>query len=78
VRPFLLSLDLLLPIVDLQQETHWTTLVSSQASAATPAWQLATRAAAWFEVVFGWVASLVLIGALAGMFDRDQRERPAD
>lgn len=78
VRPFVLSLDLLLPIVDLQQESHWATLVDGQASGATPAWQFATRAAAWFEVVFGWAASLVLIGALAGLFDRDKRERRAD
>lgn len=75
VRPFVLSLDLLLPIVDLQQESRWAPLIHSQAGAATPIWQLATRAAAWFEVVFGWIASLVLIGALAGLFDRDQRER---
>jgi hypothetical protein len=76
VRPFMLSLDLLLPIVDLQQGNHFAAVGSGAFDAQDASlWRWAARSAAWFEVVFGWVALFVFLGALAGLFDRDRHQR---
>jgi hypothetical protein len=73
LRPFMLSLDLLLPMVDLQHGGPLTAAGTDAHGASL--WRWAARSAAWFEVVFGWVALFVFLGALAGLFDRDRRER---
>lgn len=76
LRPFMLSLDLLLPMVDLQQGGPPTAVGAAGTDAhGASLWRWAARSAAWFEVVFGWVALFVFLGALAGLFDRDRRER---
>jgi hypothetical protein len=77
-RPYAYSLDLLLPLVDLQQEHAWA--AASLAADPVPGdeartidlWRIATRTLSWFEILFGWAASLTLAAALTGLFDRDR------
>jgi hypothetical protein len=67
----LYSLDLLLPLVDLQQNADWAPMVD----AAKPFWALASgypiRALMWFEILFGWAASLLLAAVLSGLAKKD-------
>lgn len=63
-RPFAYSLDLLLPFVDLRQRSRWTPLEAHGADAAPEAaggWGVATRVAARYQSVLGWIA-LALLG----------------
>jgi len=77
-QPFAYSLDLLLPLIDLQQEHQWAALsaplapASSSATFAMDSWATATRVLSWFEILFGWAASLMLVAVFAGLFDRDR------
>jgi hypothetical protein len=70
-RPFAYSLDLLLPLVDLRQDQQWAALSGTRAgagSAGSPAidWGVVTHMLSWFEIVFGWAATLTLLALVAG------------
>jgi hypothetical protein len=75
-RPFVYSLDVLLPGIDLQQEREWTALPSGAAGTADARpidpWSTATRLIAWLELLCGWAASFVLVAAVLGLFERDR------
>lgn len=62
-NPFMYSLDVILPIVDLQVEKDWGQYVSSNN------WTLNdfTRWLMWFEILFGWTYSLILVAILSGL-----------
>ena len=63
-QPFIYSLDVLLPFVDLQQENDWAPIVSNERGQPLIAGHL-LRFLMWFEVLFGWLSS-VLLAAVAG------------
>ena len=75
------SLDLLLPLVDLQQERDWSPAVSyTDRKGVTHdfwhdglwAWEgEATRFLMWVEILFGWTSSLVLIAVLGRLVEKD-------
>ena len=75
--PFAYSLDLLLPLMDLQQEQRWAALNDAAEpslgthATARHAWRVAARFMSSFEILFGWIASLTLIAAIAGVFNRE-------
>lgn len=71
------SLESLLPLVDLQQRSAWQPSVAAAPAAAPWAvgWDDGVRALAWFETLFGWIATLTLVASLAGWTDRDRRRR---
>lgn len=77
-QPFAYSLDLLLPFGNLQQRQQWG--VTPDASRATRpgetpglnSWGLATRVLGWYQVLFGWVALLLLGAVLTGAGKRDR------
>ena len=73
-RPFVYSLDVLLPGIDLQQEREWTALPGAAGTDAGPPdlWGTATRLIAWLELLCGWAASFVLVAAVLGLFERDR------
>jgi hypothetical protein len=77
-NPLVYSLDLLLPLVDLQQEREWAPLTAAGERGQGAAWRraepwgIATRVLAWFEILFGWAASLTLLAALTRLTDRDR------
>ena len=62
-NPFWYSLDVILPIVDLQVEKDWAQYVPSND------WTLNdfTRWLMWFEILFGWIYSLILVAILSGL-----------
>lgn len=73
--PFAYSLDLILPVVDLQQENDWSAMIPTpdKTSAVwtwSPNWEYAIRFLMWFEILFGWVASLLLVAVVSGLTKR--------
>jgi hypothetical protein len=75
--PLVYSLDIILPLVDLGQEKAWGPLVQTpkaawwqELGAFTPG-HLA-RCLLWFETLFGWVASLLLVGIVSGFARRTE------
>ncbi len=71
---FAYSLDLILPLVDLQQERDWAPAVSYTDARGTVRNSVAgqlIRAVMWFEILFGWTASLVLVAVLTRLVEKD-------
>ncbi len=62
-NPFIYSLDVILPIVDLQVEKDWGQYVSSNNGTLNDF----TRWLMWFEILFGWIYSLILVAILSGL-----------
>jgi hypothetical protein len=70
-QPFLYSLDLLLPLVDLQQDKDWSPIVM-QTDGKTRMWAGEfVRAVMWFEILFGWIASVLLVAVLGNLVKKD-------
>lgn len=73
--PLAYSLDVILPLVDLQQETDWAPLIPTPKSVwyqELLAFDLkhVARLVVWFEILFGWVASLLLVAVVSGLTKR--------
>lgn len=73
--PLTYSLDVILPLVDLGQEKTWGTYIDTakpnafyELVAFTP--NHIIRLMVWFEIIFGWMASLMLVAVLTGLTDR--------
>jgi len=72
--PLAYSLDIILPLVDLQQERNWTPMMPAPKNS----WyeklfsfsQHITRLLLWFEILFGWAASLLLVAVFTGLTKR--------
>lgn len=68
--PTMYALDVVLPLVDLQQESHWAPTV--ERADGTIIWAgLPIRTLMWFEILFGWVASLLLVSAVGRLVQKD-------
>lgn len=74
-NPLAYSLDLILPLVDLQQESSWTPMVErpNALRLKSEGWLLGsvTRIITWLEILFGWIASLMLVAAVSVQFKKD-------
>jgi hypothetical protein len=73
--PLTYSLDVILPLVDLQQQKDWGTLIKTPKEVWYEelfafSWNHVTRLVIWFETLFGWVASLLLVAILSGLTKR--------
>jgi hypothetical protein len=75
--PLAYSLDLILPLVDLQQEHDWAPLIDT----ALPSWwdelrrfdlKFFIRLLLWLEILFGWLGSLLLVAVWSGLTTRDR------
>lgn len=69
------SLDLILPLVDLEQEKSWSLIVDkgfSNAKEINPDfnWGRFVRIVMWFEILFGWAASLLFVSVAASFVKR--------
>ena len=62
-NPFMYSLDVILPIVDLQVEKDWGQYVAMKDGTLNDF----TRWLMWFEILFGWIYSLILVAILSGL-----------
>ena len=68
---FAYSLDLVLPLVDLQQESDWAPMVV-QSDGHTPLTAgIWVRRFMWFEILFGWGMSLLLVAVLGNLVKKD-------
>ena len=74
--PLAYSLDVILPLVDLGQEKDWSVFIDTPKG--NPAhelvhfsWNHFARLLVWFEILFGWIASLLLVAVLTGKTQRD-------
>lgn len=75
--PFAFSLDVILPLVDLGQEKYWGALVSTPHFNPIEEWFSigaghVVRFLIWFEIMYGWVASLLLAGIVSGFARRSE------
>ncbi len=75
-QPTIYALDLLLPIVELGQNSAWTPMVKQWSMQLPlvgdifiPKW--IAISAVWFEIIFGWAVSLILIAVVGGAVRRD-------
>lgn len=76
--PLAYSLDVILPLVDLQQESRWSPLIPTP----NKAWCVElftfeggkhwTRLLVWLEILFGWLASLLLVAVVSGLTKRGE------
>ena len=75
--PLAYSLDLLLPVVDLGQETAWGAYIpaADEGEARMPIlnlpWGYLVRFLGWFEILFGWISSLILVATISGFSRRN-------
>lgn len=71
-NPLMYSLDLILPVINLQQREEWSPIDRDWVVCGV-AWPLGRilRIVMWFEIMFGWVASGVLIAMLSGLARKD-------
>lgn len=69
-QPVIYALDLILPLVDLQQEQDWAPIVES-APGVTMGYGVFLRWLMWFTILFGWVASLMLVAILGRLVEKD-------
>jgi hypothetical protein len=74
--PVAYSLDVIFPLVDLGQEKTWGVYIATPRSNDELlkhwSWNHAVRLLVWFEVLFGWMASLMLVAVLTGLTERDK------
>jgi len=75
--PLAFSLDVLLPLVDLGQEKYWGAFVPTPKSAVIEeigSWSNGhwVRLLIWFETLFGWVCSLLLVAIVSGLARRSE------
>lgn len=74
-QPYLYSLDLILPIIDLQQEKDWAPIIdwgTANVTAVNRSFNIGmfARWVMWFEIIFGWGASVFLAAVLTGLAKR--------
>ena len=70
LQPLAYSLDLILPLVELQQDADWAPIVIN--ANGEQLWGgYALRLLMWFEILFGWTASLMLVAVLGRLVDKD-------
>lgn len=75
--PLAYSLDVLLPLVNLQQEQDWAALIPTPKGSwyqelGNLSFKHLVRLVIWFEILFGWVASLLLVAVVSGLTKRSE------
>jgi hypothetical protein len=72
--PWFYSLDVILPLIDLQQETDWAPLVPTPRPGIAEAWHFRfghlVRLVMWVETIFGWILSLLFVAIVSGLAKR--------
>jgi hypothetical protein len=74
--PMAFSLDVLLPLVDLQQEKDWAPMIPTPKAGIEEftafGWKYFTRLVIWFQTLFGWMLSLLLVAIVSGLTRRKE------
>jgi hypothetical protein len=73
--PLAYSLDVILPLVDLQQQKDWSPMIPTPKAVwwdelRGSGWKHITRLVLWTETLFGWLASLLLVAIVSGLTKR--------
>ena len=69
-NPWLYSLDLILPLVNLQQDSDWAPVVmNSHGDTLWLGWW--ARNLMWFEILFGWFTSLMFVAITGRLVEKD-------
>jgi hypothetical protein len=68
--PLIYSADVLLPVVDFGYKDEWQPVVADR-SGNPLIWGQLLRFLYWFEIAFGWVAGLLLVGVLGNLIKKD-------
>jgi len=73
--PLAYSLDVILLLVDLQQEHDWAPMIPTPENTwidelKAHSLKHVTRLVVWFEILFGWVSSLLLVAVVSGLTKR--------
>ena len=69
-NPWLYSLDLILPLVNLQQDSDWAPVVmNSHGDTLWLGWW--ARTLMWFEILFGWFTSLMFVAITGRLVEKD-------
>jgi len=68
--PLIYSADVLLPVIDLGYKDEWQPVVGDRAGNPL-IWGQLLRFLYWFEIAFGWVAGLLLVGVLGNLIKKD-------
>jgi len=63
-NPFIYSLEVFIPLVDLRQESYW--LPNTEGS-----YGASFRAYFWLHIILGWVSSTLLVAALTGLVRKE-------
>jgi len=71
-QPLVYSLDVLVPLVDLQQKRYWKPVRNAVRGAASP-WGGALVALTWLEALCGWAIGLTLFASFSVLTERDRR-----
>lgn len=68
--PAVYSLDVLLPVINLGYRNEWQPVVRDAKGRWLP-WGFALRFLYWFEIGFGWIGGLLLVGVLGNLIKKD-------
>lgn len=73
-NPWWYSIDLILPLVDLQQDSQWNpaaTYTDAGGTMRTLPGGVLARLFMWFEILFGWFASLMFVAIASRLVEKD-------
>jgi hypothetical protein len=68
---YLYSLDLILPPVDLQQDSDWAPIVVKDDGVTRIGLGLIFRSVMWFEILFGWAMTLLIVAVVGNLVKKD-------
>jgi hypothetical protein len=69
-QPWIYSLDLTLPLVDLRQERDWAPIVADQRGHVL-GFGVLLRWIMWLEILVGWLASLIFVAVFGRLVEKD-------
>ena len=70
-NPWIYSLDLILPVVDLRQDDAWGPIVATKGGAHPLPWGMWLQVVIWLEILIGWLGSLLLVAVLGKLVKPD-------
>jgi hypothetical protein len=69
-QPFIYSLDVILPLIDLQQERDWAPIAEGP-TGKDLLMGVVVRWMMWLEILFGWFASLMFVAIISRLVEKD-------
>lgn len=72
--PSIYALNVMLPVGNLGQEKNWGPVMPKKTGwiGIPLGWGFVMQILVWFETIFGWVASLILVAVVSGLAKKDE------